>query len=141
MSSFECAMMVPRELEFLKNLVISIKKKLEEEDTRQIAPLAVEVTATTAAMLSGVAEENQVRTDANTTLRPIMYVKGTDRRLKSLLLNVNIGDTYVNGQMDTRASMSIMSKDTTRELGLLKEVIGEESYRQHLGQLERRWGG
>ena len=75
-----------------------------------------------------------------TTYRPIRYVKGTDGHLKSLLLTVSISGTYVNGQMDTRASMSIMSKDTTRELGLLKEVIGEESYRTTSGAVEKALG-
>ena len=46
--------------------------------------------------------------------------------------------------MDTGASMSIMSEDTARELGLLKKMLGEESYctaskavEKALGRLEQ----
>ena len=140
MSPLECAMRVPGELKFLENLVTSIKKRLQEENTRQVVTSPAEVAAATVAMVNGTDEENQSRTDPDTTSRPIRYVKGTDRRLKSLLLTVGISGTYVNGQMDTGASMSIMSEDTARELGLLKEVIGEESYRTASGAVEKALG-
>ena len=58
MLPLECAMRVPKELEFLENLITSIKKKLEEENTSQVAPSTAKVAAAMLAMINDTGEEN-----------------------------------------------------------------------------------
>ena len=94
---------------------------------------------TTAAVKLVVADEAEghQRAKLKATSQSIRYVKETDGHLKSLLLTINIVGMCVNGQMDTGASMSMMFEDTARELDLLKEELGEESYCTASGSVEK----
>ena len=101
-------MRVSRKLEYLENLVASIKKKMEEENIYQVTLGTEDMTVATVAMVNNRSEEDQPRIEADATSKQIRYVKGMDGQLKSLLLTVSIVGGYVNGKIDLGASQKIL---------------------------------
>jgi hypothetical protein len=109
LSPMETILMIPGELEHLKNLVKLARKKKDSETT-----------------------ENQVSVvSAIPSLRKICISK--THRSKTLHLPVEISNCVVEGLVDTGASMSVLAAAVVRELGIMHLVTGNESYKTASG--------
>jgi len=54
-------------------------------------------------------------------------------KARSLHISIEIGEHQVDGLVDGRASRSVISTNTIRELGLMHLVVGSKSYKNVLG--------
>lgn len=108
----ETILAIPGKLEYLEGLIkLARKWKNEEHRTTNVA--------------------------STTTTTPIVWRISVNKnsRSKTLHLLVEINNHIVEGQVDTRASMSIMVANVVRELGIMHLVIGFESYKIAFGMV------
>jgi len=105
LTPMETVLMIPGELEHLKNLVKMARKKKDAEATN-----------------------NQVSmVSAAPTLRRICINK--THRSKTLHLSVEVNSYMVEGLVDTKASMFVMAAAVVQKLGLMHLVSGSETYK------------
>jgi hypothetical protein len=116
LTPMETVMMIPGELEQLENLVKVARRKKDAE-----------IESTQVSLVSFVP-----------TLRKICVNK--THRSKTLHLLVEINSCLIEGLVDTGASMSIMAVVVVRELGLMHQVSGSETYKTASGTVTQALG-
>jgi len=115
LSPMETILMIPRELEHLESLVKLVRRKRDSKAT-----------------------ENQVSVVSTVlALRKICINK--THRSKTLHLFVEINN-YVEGLVDTGASMFVMAAAVVRELGMMHLVTGSETYKTASGVVTQALG-
>ncbi|CAK9253757.1 unnamed protein product [Sphagnum jensenii] len=116
LTPMEMVMMIPGELEQLKNLVKVAQRKRDAE--------------TEGAQVSLVfASPNLRRISVNKT-----------HRSKTLHLFVEINSYLIEGLVDTGASMSVMAASVVREMGMMHLVSGSETYKTVSGTVTQAIG-
>lgn len=105
----ETILSIPSELEYLENLVKFTQKKRDDN----------------------LNSANLIKSDDAPTIHRICINKSHRNRIMHLL--VGVGNIFVEGFINTRASMSVMSIIVVHELGIMHPVIGMESYKIALG--------
>ncbi len=115
LSPMETILMIPRELEHLESLVKLARRKRDSKAT-----------------------ENQVSVVSTVpALRKICINKTHRSKTLHLLVEIN---NYVEGLVDTGASMFVMAAAVVRELGMMHLVTGSETYKTASGVVTQALG-
>ncbi len=117
LTPMETVMMIPGELEQLKNLVKVVRRKKD----------------------AGLANNQVSMVSRALALMRQIYINKTHKS-KTLHLMVEINGYLIEGLVDTGASMSVMAAAVVRELGMMHMVFGSETYKTASGIVTQAMG-